>query len=268
MGHCFMQKILLLGFIILCVVFLGSFSMAFGEMMFTVGVASGDVFRYGYTCYFNSNDPYAVLPASFSWINQTDYFMINVTGVSGASVNFGTMLRGLNGSSSLGVCSMNVGTGMASISGYGGPNDASSFYFMARNVGMMGRMFPSAVVSPTINDTLMMPYAGGSRLTNHFVTNTTQNGMTVNSDFYFDQATGMMVQWREETVQTSGTLQTNSIQMMKITSSSVWAIPEFPTSSIVPVFIVVGSVSVLVVLGTAKFKRTHAQQIKPMIFSS
>lgn len=251
-----MQKILLLGFIILGVVFFESFSIAFGEMMSTVGVARGDVFQYGYTCYFNSNDPHAVPPSSFFWINQTDYFMINVTGVSGASVNFGTMLRGLNGSSSLGVCSMNVGTGMASISGYGGPSDASSFYFMARNVGVMGRMFPSSVMSPTINGTLMMPYAGGSRLTNHFVTNITQNGMMVNSDFYFDQATGMMVQWRQETVQTSGTLQTNSTQMMKINSSNVWVIPEFPTSVIVPTFIFAASVSVLVVLGITKFKRT------------
>jgi hypothetical protein len=34
---------------------------------------------------------------------------------------------------------MNVGSGMASISGYGGPSGASNFYFMARNVGMMGK---------------------------------------------------------------------------------------------------------------------------------
>ena len=261
-----MQKTLLLGFVIFFVVLLGSFSMVFGEMMSsTVGVANGDVFRYGYNSYFNSNDPHAVPPASFSSINQTDYFMINVTGVSGASVNFGTMLRGLNGSSSLGVCSMNVGTGMVSISGYGGPSDASNFYFMARNVGMMGRMFPSAVVSPTINDTLMIPYAGGSRLTNHFVTSTTANGMRVNSDFYFDQATGMMVEWRQETVQTSGTLQTNSTQMMKITTSNVWVIPEFPTPIMASVFIVGMSVSVAV-LGIAKFKRTRTQQMKPMVF--
>jgi hypothetical protein len=183
--------------------------------------------------------------------------MINVTGVSGASVNFETTLRGLNGSSSFGVCSMNVGTGLASISGYGGPPSASSFYFMAPNVGMMGRMFPSSHVSPTINDTLMMPYAGGSRLTNHFVTNAnaTAIGVFNNLDIYYDQATGMMVQWRQETLQTSGTVQTNSTQLMKITQSSVWVIPEFPTSSIVPIF-VVGSVSVLVVLGIARLKRT------------
>jgi hypothetical protein len=237
--------------------------MAFGEMMPTVGVANGDVFRYGYTGYFNSNDPNAVPPASFSSINQTDYFMINVTGVSGDSVNFETMLQGLNGSSSLGVCSMNVGTGMASISGYGGPSDARNFYFMARNMGMMERMFPSSVVSPTINDTFSMPYIGGSRLTNHLVTSTTANGMLVNSDFYFDQATGMMVQWRQETIQTSGTFQTNSTQMMKITSSNVWVIPEFPTSNMVSAFIAAGSISVLVVLGIAEIKRTRAQQMKP-----
>jgi hypothetical protein len=227
-------------------------------MMSTVGVASGDVFRYGYTCYFNSNDPHAVPPASFYSINQTNYFMINVTGVSGASVNFVTMLRGLNGSSSLGLCSMNVGTGMASISGYGGPTDASNFYFMARNVGMMGRMFPSSTLSPTINDTFSMTYSGGSRLTNHFITNTTASGMMVNSDFYFDQSTGMLVQWRQETIQTSGIFQTNSTQMMKITASSVWTIPEFPTSLIVPIFIIAGSISVLGVLGKAKFKPTRA----------
>jgi hypothetical protein len=254
-----MQKILFFGVIILFVIFTGSFSAAFGEMMSSnVGVASGDVFRYGYTCYFNSSDPNAVPPSSFSAINQTNYFMINVTGVSGDSVSFETMMRGLNGSSSIGFCSMNVGTGMASITGYGGPTDASSFYFMARNMGIMGRMFPSSTLSPTINETFSMSYSGGSRLTNHFVTSTTANGMMVNSDFYFDQATGMMVQWRMETVQTSGTTQTNTTQMMKVTSSNVWVIPEFSTVAVASVFIVGLPVSVVVLLGIIRFKRIRA----------
>jgi hypothetical protein len=254
-----MQKILFFGVIILFVIFTGSFSAAFGEMVSSnVGVASGDVFRYGYTCYFNSSDPNAVPPSSFSAINQTNYFMINVTGVSGDSVSFETMMRELNGSSSTGFCSMNVGTGMASITGYGGPTDASSFYFMARNMGMMGRMFPSSTLSPTINDSLSMPYSGGSRLTNHFVTSTTANGMIVNSDFYFDQATGMMVQWRMETLQTSGTTQTNTTQMMKVTSSNVWVIPEFSTFAVASVFIVGLPVSVVVILGIIRFKRIRA----------
>ena len=254
-----MQKILFLAFAILGILFFGSFSAVFGEMMSSpVGVANGDVFRYSYTCYFNSNDPHAVTPADFTWINQTDYFMINVTEVSGSSINFSTMLRSSNGSSYLGVCSMNVATGMPSLSGYAGPPNVNSLYFMSRNVGMMGKMFPSLAMSPTINDTVTMMYAGGSRLTNHFSTNTTLSGAMTNLDFYYDQTTGMMVQWRQETIQTTGNVQTNSTQMMKLTSSSVWVIPEFPPSSIVPLFIIAASVS-LIALGIAKIKNVQQQ---------
>jgi len=250
-----MQKIMLLALAILGILFFGSFSVAFGEMMSSpVGVANGDVFRYSYTCYFNSNDPHAVPSADFTWINQTDYFMINVTEVSGSSLNFNTMLRSSNGSSYSGVCSMNVGTGIPSLSGYAGPPNANNFYFMARSVGMMGRMFPSSTLSPTINDTFMMSYVGESRLTNHFSTNTSQGDAMTNLDFYYDQTTGMMVQWRQETIQTNGNVQTNSTQIMKIKSSSVWVVPEFPASMIVPIFIVAASVS-LVALGIAKIKR-------------
>jgi hypothetical protein len=251
-----MQKSLFSTFIILFVLLIGSLSVAFGEMMSTVGVAHGDFFRYNYTSYFSSSDPHAAIPSDLTWINQTDYFMINVTDVSGASVNFETMYRGLNGSSVTGVCSMNVGNGMAMISGYGGPSSVNNFYFMARGVGMMGRMFPSSTVSPTINDTLSMPYAGGSRLTNHFVTNdnNTLIGVYNSLDIYYDQATGMMVQWRQETIQTSGTTQTNSTQMMNIASSNVWVIPEFPTV-FVSVLVAVGVASTLGAMGIAKYKR-------------
>jgi len=249
-----MQKILFFVLVVLGILFLGSFSGAFGEMMSSAGVPSGSVFRYSYSCYFNSNDSNAVSPASFSWINQTDYFMINVTGVSGSTINFNTMMRGLNGSSSAGLDSINVGTGIASMSGYVGPDEMCNFYFMAPNVGMMGRMFPSTVSSPTINDTSMMSYMSGQRLTDHFVSNTVQNGAMVNSDFYFDQATGMMVQWRQETIQTIGNLQTNSTQMMKINSSSIWTIPEFPASVIVPTFVIATFILVSVVLAFSKFK--------------
>ena len=251
---------------ILGILFFGSFSVAFGEMMSSpVGVANGDVFRYSYTCYFNSNDPHAVPPSSFSTINQTNYFMINVTGVSDSSVNFNTILLDVSGSSHLGVCSMNVGTGVASTSGYAGPTDASNFYFMARNVGMMGRMFPSSLVSPTINGTLMMNYAGMSRLTNHLTTSTNQNGTSVNSDYYFDQATGMMVQWRQQSIQTSNNFVTNSTQIMKINSSSIWVVPEFPVPMIVPIFVVVALV-LLVSLGIAKVKRIYLKACVSVTF--
>jgi aspartokinase len=150
---------------------------------------------------------------------------------------------------------MNVGTGMVSVSGYGGPGEETSFFFMARNVGMMGRMFPSSNDSPTINETVMMSYAGGQRLTDHFATSISQNGTTVNSDFYFDQATGTMVEWRQQTIQTGSAVLTNSTQMMKITSSSIWVVPEFPTF-FVPAFAIV-MFSSLAVSVIVKFKKNH-----------
>jgi len=48
-------KLFFVGYYFWCFV-PGFFSTAFGEMMMNsaVGVASGDVFRYSYTCYFDS----------------------------------------------------------------------------------------------------------------------------------------------------------------------------------------------------------------------
>ncbi len=134
-----MQKSLFSIFLILFVILAGSLSGAFGEMMSTVGVAQGDFFRYNYASHYSSSDPHATIPSDLAWINQTDYFMINITGVSGASVNFETNYRGLNGSSVTGVCSMNVGTGMASISGYGGPSSCKQLLLHGSRRGHDGQ---------------------------------------------------------------------------------------------------------------------------------
>ncbi len=69
----------------------------------------------------------------------------------------------------------------------------------------------------------------------------------------------MMVQWRQETIQTSGTTQTNSTQMMNIASSNVWVIPEFPTV-FDSVLVTVGVASTLGAIGIAKYKRTCFQR--------
>ena len=256
-----MNKMLPLVVFIVGVLGLGLLNVAFGQMMSSsVGVARGDFFNYSYTCYFDSDDPHAVPPASFSWINQTGYFMINVTDVSGSSIHFGTTMYGLNGTNSFGVCSMDVETGMASISGYGGPDELNNFYFMARNVGMMGRMFPSSNFSPTINDTSLRTYPSGQRLTNHFITtSTTQGGMMVESDYYFDQATGMMVEWRQQTIQTNGDFQTNSTQMMGINASSVWTIPEFPTAAVSVVVVGVFAAASAVLIAGKRRTQHHTK---------
>jgi len=80
-------------------------------------------------------------------------------------------------------------------------------------------------------------------------------------DIYYDQASGMMVQWRQETIQTTGTTQTNSTQMMNLASSNVWVIPEFPTV-FVSVLVAVGVASTLGAMGMTKYRRHLFPQIK------
>ncbi len=220
-------------------------------MMSGVGVARGDTFFYNYTCYFLSNDSNAVSPPGFTWINQTDYFLINVTGVSESVINFETTMHMQNGSNVAGSGSIDIGSAMSSMSGYN-PMGVNSYFFMSSNVGMMGKMFPYASVSPTVNDTMMMSYAGGQRLTDHLSMVANQNGMMNQSDLYFDQSTGAMVEWRQQNVQTSGSLQTNGTQLLKLTSSSVWDVPEFPISSIALVLAAMIMVGLIVMVTRMK----------------
>ncbi len=159
--------------------------------------------------------------------------MMKVTSVSGTTINYDTTLHMLNGSQVTGTGSMNVGNGMNTMSGYN-PMGLNNYYFMSSNIGMMGKMYATSSTSPTINDTVMMNYAGGQRTTNHMSLTNSQSGMMNQSDYYFDQATGVMVQWHQQYIQTNGNFQTNGTRIMNLQSSSVWAVPEFTGLAIIP----------------------------------
>ncbi len=236
----------ILHFLLLSMLLLfGSISPVLGQMMSNIGVTTGDTFKYNYTCYFNTDDSSATPPPDFAWINQTDYYMMKITSISGSTIYYDTTLHMLNGSEVTGTGTMNIGSGTFSMYGYN-PIGMNGYYFMSSNVGMMGRMFASSSISPTINNTLMMNYAGRQRTTNHMSLITGQNGVMNQSDYYFDQATGAMVEWQQQTVQTNGNLQTNSTKMMRITSSSIWVVPEFPALMIIPFLSLITTVVLII----------------------
>jgi hypothetical protein len=220
---------------------LGMVSPCLGQMMSGIGVSQGELFTYRYTCYFNSNDSSISMPPDFAWINQTDYYMMNVTGISGSTVNYATSMRMVNGTIIMGTGGMNMASGANPMSGYNpmGMTGVNSYFFMSSNVGMMGRMYSSSSNSPTINDTVTMGYSGGQRTANHMSSIINLNGMMNQTDYYFDQATGAMVEWRQQSIKNNGDLQSNSTQLVQITQSSVWAVPEFSVFLIVPVLCVV-----------------------------
>lgn len=217
---------------------LGLVSPVLGEMMHEgIGVSDGDTFSYSYLCYYQSDDASFSMPPDFSWINQTQYYMMNVTGISGQAVNYDTHMFFMNGSSIAGYGYMNMQNGVNSMmQGYNPMSGtyAGGYFFMQSNVGMMGRMYPSSTNSPIVNDTVTRSYPDGERTLNHMYFILNQNGDINQTDYYFDQATGTMVEWREQYIQTHGSLQANSTQIMQITQSSVWTVPEFPALIVLP----------------------------------
>ncbi len=228
---------------------LGLVSPALGEMMHEgIGVTDGDSFSYSYLCYFDSNDSGFSMPADFSWINQTQYYMMNVTGVSGQSVNYDTHMYFDNGTSIAGYGYMNMQDGVNSMmQGYNPMSGTynGNYFFMQSNVGMMGRMYPSNTNSPTVNDTVTRSYPDVERTLNHMYFILNQNGDINQTDYYFDQATGAMVEWREQYIQTHGSLQANSTQIMQLTQSTAWTVPEFPTLIIIPLICAATAAAIL-----------------------
>ena len=230
-------------------------SPALGQMMSGIGVSKGDSFTYHYTCYFNSNDSSVVMPAEFAWINQTDYYMMNVTSVSGSMVSYSTNMPMVNGTTLMGTGDMNMGNGVNSMSGYNpmGMTGMNSYFFMYSNVNMMGKMFPSSSNSPTINDTTVMLYPGEQRVTNHMSLVNNQGNVMNQTDYYFDQPTGAMVQWRQQYIQTNGNLMANSTTLMQLDSSSVWVVPEFPALLIAPLLFVGAALAVFIKIKSKSF---------------
>jgi hypothetical protein len=224
--------------LLLFLLVLGLVSPVLGQMMHEgIGVSDGDSFSYSYLCYFDSDDPSFNMPPDFSWIKQTQYYMMNVTGTSGQVVNYDTHMYFVNGTNIAGNGYLNMQDGVNSMmSGYNPMSGTygGDYFFMQSNVGMMGRMYPSAANSPTVNDTVTRSYPDGERTLNHMSLILNQNGDINQTDYYFDQATGAMVEWRQQYIQTQGDLQANSTQVMQLTQSTAWAVPEFPAFVVIP----------------------------------
>ncbi len=64
-----------------------------------------------------------------------------------------------------------------------------------------------------------------------------------------------------QSVQTRGNLLTNSTQLMKLKSSSVWDVPEFPISSIALVLVAMILAGLFVAVIAARMKKNKNQNL-------
>jgi hypothetical protein len=212
----------------------------------SLGVSTGDTFKYDLTLGWSSSLPGEVPPVYLIEENQTDYYQISIQFAASTTAVLQTSWRFLNGT-------VVNGTALADVSGLD-ENITSSIYLYAANLTAGGKLFPLAADLPwVINDTTFRQYGGNFRATNHIEANRTDLEGELYSylSLYFDQQTGMLVESNSIDVYTSAPTQVFTRHFI-LKESSVWVVPEFPGFIAVPLLMAAVGAGVLL------FKKKYA----------
>ena len=121
-------------------------------------------------------------------------------------------------------------------------SDSGLIFFIPANLDAGDSFYFVYPSSLTIEETVLRTYEGESRETNHF---SIVSNDGYREDFYFDRVTGVLV----EDTYTSALIPPNAsygvffpwIQgyTLIIKSSSLWVVPEFPSSIVLPSLVVI-----------------------------
>lgn len=197
----------------------------------TVGVWMYDEFECGdIVAYWYSTDPTATPDPSLEELNETELYRIRVVGISGTNITLQMTVEFKNGSSETDIGYIDIDTGEGNMS--------NAVIGADLNAGD-----PIYISSPMIiNETIPRNYPDGPRSTNHL--NMTQEStwpwgsQRFSLNYYWDREIGIFVEMYVEFfmesfegpagVESPGSITTWS-ELIKITSSNRWVVPEYPT---------------------------------------
>jgi hypothetical protein len=203
-----------------------------------IGVASGQTFTYDYKYYWNSNDPNATPSPAYSDINQTDWFLVNITGILGPKVIYDVSTHYSSGREDTGEFEQDMENGTVQFAGNMGPD---SVYIIPANLSANDNIQFSLAgilnISLTINETIIRTYQNEQRATNHIELKSDSGAISTQQDLYFDQTTGVLVESDQKTVTTNNDYQTTDTVILKLTDSPVWVVPEYALLFL-PLFII------------------------------
>jgi hypothetical protein len=187
------------------------------------GVAKGDFFTYNVMGIVNSKSPDAEIPSQFLDLNNTEWYRVTVTDVSGPEVSIETAQHFKNGTEVTGTGMVNVETGINSpMNGF--------WAVFASNLKANDRVHPNGPERSTVNATVSRDYgAGGTRETNSLYIinqyvdqNEPDKTYTEYGNTYFDQQTGMLVELRYISVYNNPEV---TLQLVwKLTETNRWAV--------------------------------------------
>jgi hypothetical protein len=196
---------------------------------FAVGVSKGDSFVYEMSAQYVSSVSNETVEVPAFEANNTDWVRIDITGVNGSLLSQLYTLRYKNGTDQI----------------FSGQTDLSNgSSYMQESGGFRGVPFCPPNLSAgdslqtlqlTINETVIWQFLGGSREVNHvYWTSSLEVG-----DVYFDRQTGVLLDlYRQHafTNEVTGEV-VKKADIIKMKSSSLWVIPEFPDALLATVLV-------------------------------
>jgi hypothetical protein len=181
------------------------------------GVSVGDTFTFDVSSFWSSSAANAVVPQGLLEINQTESFQVTITSISGPMVSTTDAWFFKNGTIHNSTSLVNVESGY----------NSGFWAVVAANLGKDDLLHPAGTNGITVNETITREYPSGAREINHFKLNYQGNDETfgyyiAESDYYFDRATGMLVELYDKSTFLGANMQ--SAILWKIKASNVWVV--------------------------------------------
>ncbi|MCW3995556.1 MAG: hypothetical protein NWE98_05345 [Candidatus Bathyarchaeota archaeon] len=180
-----------------------------------VGVSQGDVFQYDRLAHLTllvpTSDP---TPPSLLEVNQTKLISVTVVNVTGTTIFTDVRTTYKNGTETHGTGFCDIDTG-----------ECNSLPFIGANLKKGDAVNPLLTDPWHINDTVSRTYKSGTRETNYLKIQSTENiqdlgDVTLTYEYYFDKATGVLVDYRTEVANS----QLISVTESKLVASNLWEV--------------------------------------------
>jgi hypothetical protein len=212
----------------------------------TPGVKAGDDFTFTTFSYWTSSSALDSIPQDLITANQTTSIDVRISSANDTYITTFTASYFTSGAPQAARGTVNIQTGNITDGGFAA--------IIGANLNQGDLIHPLGTDAITINDTVTM----NGRPTNEIIINlyNSTNGVTLSDDRFFDQATGMLVQETQKSVDdgtVSGDASTSSLTLQLKYSpwnpEPVVTTPEFPPA--LALSIIVGATT-LVVIGLKK----------------
>jgi hypothetical protein len=222
----------------LTVILLSLFTVALTQTAFaqtaTVGVNSGNSFTYNYKITWQSTDPTATVPDTYTKLNDTQYVRLDIINVDGTQINVDSIRHFNDGTETKQNGNIDVNTQVLEV--------PYSSLIIRANANPDEKIYPLGGRA-TLSGIETKTYGVGQVETIHYAFNDSQSAGYESTDIFYDRANGVGLEYIVEHQEISGSYDTTTTETLTLTS---WVIPEFPF--IATLIIILVAIPVLLVI--------------------